>query len=344
MGQASKIRLPSERDFARALGLRYVSDHKPGFTRKRFGKNFRYFDVHGRRIRRKNVLRRIHSLVIPPAWENVWICRSSRGHIQVTGRDARGRKQYRYHPKWSQGRSEFKFRKLKRLCDLLPPLRARVDSDLRKSGLPREKVLAAVVKLLQLTHIRVGNDTYAEENNSYGLTTICNRHARISGPTVNFCFRGKSGVLHKVSFRDARLSRIVHACKCLPGQALFEYVDKAGKIHDVRSTDVNDYLREASGGELTAKELRTWGGTVKALEILKKLGPCSEKSDRALKARERFVIRETAEHLRNTVAVCRKYYVHPRIFEADRCGKLHQARPRKVRALSSEEQVLAALL
>jgi DNA topoisomerase-1 len=340
--------------FAEENGLRYVHDYEPGFTRHRRGKKFHYLDSAGKPLA-KNLVARIEALVIPPAWENVWICRFANGHLQVTGRDARGRKQYRYHATWTATRNETKFENLSRLTKLLPQLRARVEKDLRRQGLPREKVIAAVVKLLELTQIRVGNEEYAVANDSYGLTTILNRHAQVKGAKIMFRFKGKSGVQHDVSIRDERLSKIVRGCQHLPGQDLFEYLGDDGAVHNVGSSDVNAYLKAATGGELTAKELRTWSGSVKALELLKKLGPMNEKSERARKARELSVIRETAKHLRNTVSVCRKYYVHPVVFEADRKGSLHagiakgtSTNRRKAHEqrgwLTSEERALAAIL
>jgi DNA topoisomerase-1 len=333
--------------FAEETGLRYVHDDEPGFTRRRRGKkNFAYFDAKGRAIKAPAHLKRIKSLVIPPAWEDIWICSHADGHIQCTGRDVRGRKQYRYHQLWTAARNETKFRSLRALSRMLPPLRRRVNRDLALPGLPREKVLAAVVRLLELTQIRVGNDEYAATNDSYGLTTILNRHARVNGTAVAFRFKGKSGVLHDVHFKDPRLSRIIASCQHLPGQRLFEYVDEKGTIHKVGSADVNAYLKDSTGGDVTAKDLRTWSGSAKALDVLRRMGPSDSGSERARKARELVVVKETASHLRNTVAVCRKYYVHPAVFEADRAGRVKKAfsHARTGRGLSHTERALASLL
>jgi DNA topoisomerase-1 len=337
----------NEAAFAEETGLRYVHVDEPGFTRRRRGKNnFAYFDANGRALKAPAHLKRIKSLVIPPAWEGVWICRHADGHIQCTGRDVRGRKQYRYHPLWTAARNETKFRSLRALSRMLPPLRRRVNRDLALPGLPREKVLAAVVRLLELTQIRVGNDEYAATNDSYGLTTILNRHARVNGTAVAFRFKGKSGVLHDVHFKDPRLSRIISSCQHLPGQRLFEYVDEKGTIHKVGSADVNAYLKDSTGGDVTAKDLRTWSGSAKALDVLRRMGPSNSDSERARKARELMVVKETASHLRNTVAVCRKYYVHPAVFEADRRGRVKKAfsHARTGRGLSHTERALASLL
>jgi DNA topoisomerase-1 len=311
--------------FAEEAGLRYVRDDSPGIRRRRSGKGFIYFAPDGSRIRDGNVLARIKSLVIPPAWEKVWICRSSNGHIQATGRDARNRKQYIYHSKWKEARNETKFSKLCSFGECLPEIRKRLEQDLRKPGMPREKVLAAVVKTMEITRIRIGNDAYAEENHSFGLTTIRNGHAKVKGAKIKFKFRGKSGVVHEVSFQDRRLSKIIRRCQELPGEELFGYEDESGQTHDVTSGDVNEYLQAISGQAITAKDIRTWGGTVKAVKELGLLGPVGKKfSDTARKRRHNQILKEVAAHLGNTVTVCRKYYVHPAIFETDCDGRLHK--------------------
>src|SRR6188508_2063078 len=247
---------------ARDAGLRHSSDDRPGITRRRSGRGFAYRDRDGATIRDEQVLARIRSLAIPPAWTDVWICPSPIGHIQATGRDARGRKQYRYHPRWRARRDAGKFDRMLEFADALPAIRARCDADLARRGLPREKVLAAVVRLLELTLIRVGNDEYARLNKSFGLTTLKDHHAVVDGSTVHFRFRGKTGKIQEVDLRDRGLAGIVRRCQELPGQELFQYVDDDGEIRDVASDDVNAYLREASGGAgFTAKDFRTWAGT-----------------------------------------------------------------------------------
>lgn len=311
--------------FARQTGLRYVSDRQPGYSRRRAGKGFLIFEQKTR-VKDETVVVRIRQLAIPPAWREVLICKHTNGHLQATGRDARGRKQYRYHARWNEARNETKFAKLLQFGEVLPSIRARVEEDLKRNGMPREKVLAAVVKLMELTRIRIGNDQYAQENDSYGLTTILNEHVEVHGQKIQLKFKGKSGVAHDVELTDARLSRIVSRCQDLPGEELFGYMDENGVSHDIGSADVNDYLREISGLDVTAKDFRTWHGTVKAAQELAKLGPRpKELSARAEKVRLCGVIKEVASYLRNTVAICRKYYIHPAVTAADEDGFLHRA-------------------
>jgi DNA topoisomerase-1 len=253
---------------ARAAGLRYVTDRAPGISRRRSGKGFAYRAPDGRTLRDAAARRRIQTLAVPPAWTDVWICPDPSGHLQATGRDARGRKQYRYHPQWREVRDETKFGRLVAFAEGLPALRRRVQEDLARPGLPREKVLAAVVRLLGTTLLRVGNEEYARANQSFGLTTLRDRHAAVEGATVRFCFRGKSGKEVRVDIQDRRLARVVKRCRELPGQELFQYVDDDGQQQSVGSGDVNAYLREVTGEELSAKDFRTWGGTVLALGAL----------------------------------------------------------------------------
>jgi DNA topoisomerase-1 len=295
-------------------GLKYVSDAQPGIRRRRRGKGFSYSTPAGEPVRDSVNLARIRALAIPPAWTNIWICPSSRGHIQATGRDARGRKQYRYHPDWQVQRDEVKFERLVAFAAALPRIRQRVEQDLARSGLPREKVLAAVVRLLETTLIRVGNGEYARQNGSFGLTTLRNEHADTTGATLHLTFRGKSGKEHRVKVSDRPLARLVRHCQELPGQTLFEYLDEHGECHSVDSADVNQYLRESSGADFTAKDFRTWGGTVLAAAALGRaaqLWPGTEPKHRLVEA-----IDEVARRLGNTRAVCRKSYIHPAVIDA----------------------------
>jgi len=300
---------------AKVAGLRYVNDRRtPGIARIGSKTRVRYVDPHGRTISDRAELQRIKALVIPPAWRDVWICPDPRGHLQATGRDARGRKQYRYHPRWREVRDEVKYGRLIAFAEALPRIRARADADLRKSGLPREKVLAAVVELLEKTLIRVGNEEYARENGSIGLTTMRDQHATVRGRTVRFEFRGKSGIGHAIDLRDARLARIVKACRDLPGYELFKYVDDNGKHQTIDSADVNAYLRDSSGEDFTAKDFRTWIGTVLAAKALADVAAFTSNAD--AKRKINAAVESVAKRLGNTKAVCRKCYIHPAIVEA----------------------------
>jgi DNA topoisomerase I len=310
----------SARAAARASGLRYATDSRPGVTRRRAGGGFSYRDPAGRAIRDPAERARISALAIPPAWTDIWICPWPNGHLQATGRDARGRKQYRYHAAWRQRRGAEKFERVIDFGRVLPRLRRRCDRDLRRRGLPREKVLAAVVRLLELTLIRVGNDEYARLNRSFGLTTLRDRHATVQGSRIRFRFRSKSGATHESDLRDRRLAAIVRDCQELPGQELFQYLDGDGEVHDVASDDVNAYIREATGGDFTAKDVRTWAATVLAFRALRAQSPV----DHGPTARRNVVeaIRSTAVRLGNTPAVARGSYVHPRVAEAYLDGDL----------------------
>lgn len=335
---------------AKEAGLRYVSDEVPGFYRKKKGKGFIYVDEKSKTVKSADTLLRIKELVIPPAWRDVWICKFPNGHLQVTGIDIRGRKQYRYHEKWSAKRNETKFDQLLELSKKLPFLKKRIDHDLSKRGMPKEKVLAAVVKIMMITQSRVGNSTYAEENDSYGLTTLLNKHAKAKSRNIHLAFRGKSGVEHEIDFKDAQLSKIIRNCQELPGEELFCYVDQKGSVVDVTSTQVNEYLKSATGVEITAKDLRTWGGTCKAIELVVQECPwkksIKEISETSWKKRHVGVIKQTAEYLHNTVAICRKYYVHPMVFETDRTGKIFELWKtcKNSKALLREEALLIKLL
>ena len=305
-------------DTARAAGLRYVTDSAPGIKRRRSGRGFRYVGPDGKTIRDDAVLERIRSIVIPPAWTAVWICPREDGHIQATGRDARGRKQYRYHARYRTYRDETKFGRMGDFSDVLPDIRLQVERDLSLEGLPRAKVLATVVRLLEKTLIRVGSDVYARENRSYGLTTLRRRHVEVSGSRLRFSFQGKSGVSHSVGITDRRLAAIVQHCQTLPGQELFQYLDDRGKRQRVDSGDINEYLRGITGHEFTAKDFRTWAGTIYAAKALSEMPP--PESERERNANIVRAIDEVARRLGNTRAVCRHYYVHPRVIEAYRKG------------------------
>ncbi len=299
---------------AKTAGLRYVNDTMPGIHRKRAGKHFSYIGLDGKPIHDKDELQRIRSLGIPPAWTNVWICPKPNGHIQATGRDARGRKQYRYHPRWREVRDETKYTRMIAFGESFPALRERVTHDLALPGLPHEKVLAAVVWLLDMTAIRVGNEEYARENGSYGLTTMRNRHVNIAGSNIRFHFRGKSGKEHTVTVRNRRLATIIRRCQDLPGHELFQYIDDDGERRTIESSDVNDYLQEVTGQNFTAKDFRTWSGTVLATDTLQELGEFETQTE--AKKNVAQAIKAAAEHLGNTPTICRKCYVHPEIINA----------------------------
>ena len=303
-------------------GLRYVSGPGPGYARKKTSRGFCYVGADGKPMREKNELQRILSLVIPPAWTNVWICPLANGHLQALGTDARGRRQYRYHALYRQVRNQTKFSRMLAFGKVLPAIRQRVSHDLGLPGLPREKVLATVVRLLETTFIRIGNVEYARQNSSFGLTTLRNRHVEIEGSTLRFSFRGKSGQEHEVEVRDRRLARIVKQCHDLPGHELFQYVGDNGERHAVDSNDVNAYLHQIAGGDFTAKDFRTWAGTIQTALGLADIGiPDSE-----AEAKKNIVtaIKETARRLGNKPSTCRKYYVHPAILDTYSDGTLQQ--------------------
>lgn len=307
---------------AEAAGLEYVSDDRPGIQRQRRGKDkFIYIDVNGAVIRNAEEIRRIESLAIPPAYTDVWICPIPNGHIQATGRDAKGRKQYRYHPLWRSVRDQTKFTRMIAFSQSLPTIRQRIEHDLALSGLPKEKVLAAIIKLMELTRIRVGNEEYARTNQSYGLTTLQDEHVNVAGAKIRFCFRGKSGVDHEIELNDRRLAKIVKRCQDIPGQDLFQYIDPQGERQTISSGDVNNYLREISSQDFTAKDFRTWSGTILAASHLVELERCT--SETAAKKNISQAIKTVASHLGNRPATCRKYYVHPAVIEAYLDQTLH---------------------
>jgi DNA topoisomerase-1 len=330
-------------EHAEAAGLRYVSDAAPGIGRIASGKGFRYVDARGAPVKDPATLTRIRALAIPPAWTDVWICPLARGHIQATGRDARGRKQYRYHADWRTVRDETKFERMLSFSAALPAIRRAIDADLALPGMPRRKVIATVVRLLESTGIRVGNDEYAKANRSYGLTTLRSHHVEIDGAKLRFEFRGKSGKVHSVGIADRRLARIVARCQSLPGEELFQYIDDEGGRQAVGSGDVNDYIREISGDDFTAKDFRTWVGTMLACDALLTMG--SAESEKEAKANVNAAIDEVAGKLNNTRAVCRKYYIHPAILDAYADGRLARALGRlKTRDLEKLESRVVKLL
>jgi DNA topoisomerase-1 len=299
---------------AEAAGLRYVTDAAPGIRRQRRGRGFAYIAIDGTVIRDPAELDRIRKLVIPPRWTDVWICPNPSGHLQVTARDARGRKQYRYHPKYRAVRDETKFGRMIAFSEILPRIRERVEQDIAIPELARDKVLATVVWLLERTLIRVGNDEYARDNGSFGLTTLRRRHVTVSGAKLRFEFRGKSGIPHSVAITDRRIARIVQRCQELPGQELFQYLDGDGRRQSVDAGDINEYLRRITGRQVTAKDFRTWAGTTLAAGALRDMGPFT--SEKQAKANIVAAIDQVSKRLGNTRAVCRKYYVHPVILEA----------------------------
>jgi len=331
---------------AAEAGLHYVSDEQPGIRRRRAGSGFSYIDPNGKAIRDQQTLLRIKQLVIPPAWTDVWICPDRNGHLQATGRDARGRKVYLYHPRWREVRDTAKYERLAAFGEALPRIRERVEADLRRHGIPREKVLAAVVKLLEETSIRVGNDEYRDQNGSVGLTTMLDDHALFEGNKVRFVFKGKSGKAHNIELNDRRLARIVKQCQDVPGQHLFQYLDEQGERHGVGSSDVNTYLKEISGGDFTAKDFRTWNGTVLAMRFLR---ACEKPSTAtATKKLVSSAIKNVAQKLGNTPAVARKAYVHPVVLNAYVEGYLEAdagvAEVKPSSGLTEEERCVVKLL
>ncbi len=334
---------------AKAAHLRYVTDARPGIQRQRRGKGFSYVDANGKSIHDKETLRRIRSLVIPPAWTNVWICPLANGHLQATGRDARRRKQSRYHPRWREVRDETKYERMHLFAQALPALRKQVDQDLALSGLPRERVLATIVSLMESTLIRVGNTAYARENKSFGLTTMRNRHVEVNGSRITFSFQGKSKVHHTIDLQDRRLANIVRKCADIPGYELFQYLDSDGNAHTVDSSDVNEYLKSITGQYFTAKDFRTWAGSVLACDLLGEFEPFL--SEAQAKKNVVQMIKTVSQRLGNTPSVCRKCYVHPAVIEAYLKGDVQSAKRELDReiaehthALRHEEQTLIELL
>ena len=311
-------RIVEHQETAIHAGLNYVTDGVAGITRRRAGKGWIFFNPDGTRITDSDHRNRIKSLAIPPAWTDVWICPDPKGHIQVTARDVRRRKQYRYHPQYREARDKSKFRHILEMSEVLPAIRRRAENDLKAPELSRRQILATVVQLLDKTLIRVGNDEYAKENRSYGLTTLRTQHVQVEGATMRFSFRGKSGVQHTLSITDSRIAGIIQRCRDLPGQELFQYFDGDAKRETITSDDANKYLREISGRNITAKDFRTWGGTMLAGTELRAMGPAP--TQREMKRNIRRAIDAVAARLGNTRVVCRKYYIHPALLQAYQQG------------------------
>lgn len=323
-------------------GLRYSRDGEKGFVRQQGDKGFEYLDAKGEKVTDEATLERIKLLVIPPAWTDVWICGDERGHLQATGRDARGRKQYRYHPRWREMRDADKFDHLVEFARALPKIRRQARADIALPGLPRRKVLALLVQLLERTCIRIGNERYAEENDSFGLTTMRNRHVKVSGARVEFQFRGKSGKFHRITVDDPQLARIVRRCRDLPGQELFQYQDEAGEVQSIGSSDVNEYLQEIAGGEISTKDYRTWAGSVYVASLLRGR---RRRCERVGVTHVAAAVREASRQLGNTPAICRKSYVHPHVLDPRTWqGGDERRAKRGPRGLRAEEAAFLSLL
>ena len=338
-------------DILKDVNLRYSNDKRPGYTRKITGDKFVYFNTDGKKITDEATIERINKLVIPPAYKNIWICPYANGHIQATGYDKRGRKQYRYHPLWIKMSQGEKFTQIMNFAKMLPVIRNKVRYDMEKTGMPREKVLATVVWLLENTLIRIGNEEYEEENNSYGLTTLKNRHAKVNtSDKVVFQFKGKSGVYHKVSIKNKKIAKVIRRCKEIPGQDLFQYFDDNRELQVIDSYDVNEYLKEITGEDITAKDFRTWGGTILAATSLNKIGITKE--EQIIKQNIIDSVKEVASFLRNRPATCRKYYIHPAVIESYSKGYIisnmedlpKKKRFRSVNGLDNRENNVLALL
>ncbi|CAN5311817.1 DNA topoisomerase IB [soil metagenome] len=327
---------------ARRLSLRYVSTVESGYGRRRCGHGFAFFHPSGRLVSSLPLRKWLSGLPIPPAWTHVWICRYRNGHILATGRDAKSRKVYLYHPEWREHRSLTNFERLAAFGSALPTIRKRVDQHLRQRGLLRERVVAAAIRLMDCTHIRVGGDEYARENRSYGVTTLLDRHMELEGRRLHLSFRAKGGQQREVSLSDRRLARVLRQCEDLPGQRLFQYVDEDGKRRPIDSDDINAYLHEAAGADLTAKDFRTWGGTVAALEFLMQQKPLEEGEDP--EPIIKTCLEHAAKHLANTVNIVRAHYVHPLVLDAFRHGSLPPAPRRKRRTLAPAETVVLKIL
>ncbi|MBW7467347.1 DNA topoisomerase IB [Pontibacter aydingkolensis] len=333
---------------ANGAGLRYTSDSKPGYTRKKVGKGYQYLDAKGDKITDEKILDRINALVIPPAWTDVWISKSAKGHLQATGRDAKGRKQYIYHPQWQQARSMTKFGRMISFGKSLPELREKIEQDINSRQLDRRKVTALVLSIMDNALIRIGNRHYAKSNQSYGLTTLRDRHVKFNGSSVKFSFKGKKGVEHDIDLKDRRLARLIKKCRDIPGYDLFQYYDENGERQTLESGDVNEYLREATKYDFTAKDFRTWGGTVRMVECLENV--LDENPDLGKEKSIKEAIKQVAKGLGNTPSVCTKYYIHPEVVNLFREDKLlkylqkHDADESKVKNLSGTEELVLKML
>ncbi len=323
-------------------GLRYSRDGEKGYVRRQGTKGFEYLDAKGERVCDEGTLERIKSLTIPPAWTDVWICGDERGHLQATGRDARKRKQYRYHPRWRELRDADKFDHLMEFARALPRIRRQVRSDMALPGLPRRKVLALLVQLLESTSIRIGNERYAEENDSFGLTTMRNRHVKVSGARVEFQFRGKSGKFHRIAIDHPQLARIIRRCRDLPGQELFQYLDDAGEVQSIGSSDVNEYLKEIGGyDEISTKDFRTWNGSVYVASMLRGR---VRRDERVGITHVAAAVRAASQQLGNTPAICRKSYVHPRVLDPRTWQAADRPARRGPRGLRAEEAAFLSII
>lgn len=343
------IQSDTPQQVAKKAGLRYVTDSKPGYSRKPSGKSWQYFDTKGARITDQEEIDRINKIGIPPAYSEVWICPQANGHIQATGLDEKGRKQYRYHTDWSDARKATKFDRMKQFGEALPKIRRQIGTDLNQPGLPQEKVLATLIHLLEKTLIRVGNEEYAKENKSYGLTTMQNKHVDIDDNAIKFTFKGKSNKYHEITLRDKKLAKIVKELQDLPGQDLFQYVDEDDNLHEIHSDDINTYLQEITGQDFTAKDFRTWQGTVLALVELLKYEQAQ--TDTEVKRNLNEAIKAVASELGNTPAVCRKAYIHPKLLETYTQAKTLEALSKctpqqleKYKQLRREEAVIMAFM
>lgn len=329
---------------AKAAGLRYALQSEKGYYRHRKGSGFMYKDHDGNTVKDKEAKERIKQLVIPPAWQDVWISPYPNGHLQVTGIDGKGRKQYRYHPDWNKMRNQSKFYRLRRFAIALPDIRKQVDKDLKKHGLPYEKVVALVVKLIELTNIRIGNDAYKKLYGSFGLTTLRDRHVKFKGAAVDFQFTGKKGVKHKIKLQSRKLANLVKKCKEVPGYELFQYYDEDGNHHSIGSSDVNSYIQEITGEDFTAKDFRSWAGSLNALCAFHEVGMHTNMTD--CKKKIVSVLDSVAKKLGNTRTVCKKYYVHPTVIASYEKGSIWNYKPRKTKGndLTAEEKALLKLL
>jgi DNA topoisomerase-1 len=326
--------------------LQYVNDLLPGITRKKSKKGFIYLDQNKKQIKDKNELKRIKALIIPPAWTDVWICPDKNGHLQATGRDSKGRKQYRYHLKWQKIRNELKFDKMLAFGKILPRLRRKVKADIELDGLPRDKILALVISIMEETLIRIGNREYVNENNTFGLTTMQNKHVEVDNYNIEFKFRGKSGKYHNINFRNAKLAKLIKRCRELPGYSLFEYLDNEGNPHSITSTDLNKYIYDITGQDFTAKDYRTWGGSVYAMEVFSKFSAQDNNSEE-IKKNIVTAIKLIASRLGNTTNVCKKYYIHPAVLDAYLDGTLNnlfRKQHEPIHFLQPEETAFMALL